>query len=355
MEWIHYLKGMSHISICNLYISHIRYNSEGGLLLKRYILSIGLMILLLVMCITPTYSSLSTSGRTVIIVDDEGDGDYVRIKDALNYANPGDTIEVYSGTYYEYGLDVVKEGITLQGIPYELGGGSDSGKPFIDGRGMDYVFLFDANNIILDGFHIENKDGTTHDILDLSQNANECTISNNDLAYTDFCFIFVKGSNNKIIYNNISNSAMDDGITLRDPCTNCIVSGNVISDVETGILCWDSNQNTITGNKIYRSREFGIDLASSNYNNIEGNEFEDNTVGVQIYYSMGTKVYNNNFINNQWQAQFFYGPIFYSFTNRWNGNYWNKSRILPYPVLGAYLFFPLIQFDWNPASEPYDI
>ena len=336
----------------------------------KKILAVEILILLVFSCFIPLilgfplglgfkerYSLKSGCqiGGDIIIVDDEGDGDFIRIKDALNHADPGDIIEVYSGTYYEHGIKIIEERITLKGISYELGNGNDTGKPFINGQGMDYVILFDANNITFDGFHIENKDGTQHDILDLSQNANGCIISNNDLANTSICIIYIEGSNNKIIYNNISNSIMRQGICLRDPCCNCLISGNVISGVETGILCWDSNQNTITGNKIYKCREFGIDLASSNHNNIEGNTFEDNTVGLQIYYSLGNRIKNNNFIDNLWQAQFFYGAFFYGFTNRWNGNYWNGSRFHPYPIIGVYIFFPWIQFDWYPVKEPYPI
>jgi nitrous oxidase accessory protein len=330
------------------------------------------------MSITPAYSSLSTSGKAVITVDDEeGDGDYRRIKDALNYANPGDTIEVYSGTYYEHGLDIVKEGITLQGIPYELGRGDDTGKPFIDGRGMDYVFLIDAKNIIIDDFHIENWAGTQHGIMILSERAKGCTISNNDLAEASFSFVYVRGSNNEIIDNNMTHSL--SGISLRDPCTNCLVSGNVITKTETGIELWDSNHNTIIGNRIHNCswNWFSLDLAGSDFNTIEGNIIENNEVGIHIYLSrfntikgnmfennvvgvyidrsIGSSIKNNNFIDNELHAQFGYMRFVYSFTNRWNGNYWNRTRILPYPIPGGLIIFPWIQFDWRPAKEPYNI
>jgi parallel beta-helix repeat protein len=335
----------------------------------KKIIALGILILFALSCFLPSIAGFSSESAEsfsfksgsqavgdIIIVDDEGDGDYTSIKDALNHSNPGDTIEVYSGTYYEHGIDIMKERITLQGIPYELGNGHDAGKPFINGEGKHYVIFFDAKNITLDSFHIENKDGTHDDIIDLSRNADGCIISNNDFAYTSMCFIYVKGSNNKIINNSISYSAMRQGILLRDPCSNCLVSGNVISDVEDGILLWDSNHNTITNNKIRRCRDFGIDIASGEYNTVEGNTLEDNTVGVQIYHSLGSRIKNNNFINNQLQAYFVYGiTIFWCHTNRWNGNYWNSSRTLPYPIWGARIFFPWVQFDWRPAKEPYDI
>jgi parallel beta-helix repeat protein len=327
----------------------------------KKIITLGIFVIISLSCffsIVVGYSLKSWNhvSGVIIIVDDEGDGDFIRIKDALTHADPGDIIEVYSGTYNEYKIDIIEERITLQGIAYEYGNGYDTGKPFINGKGKNYVFFFDAENITLDNFHIENKDGTSHDIIDLSHNANGCVISNNDLSNTDICFIYVKGSNNKIINNNISNSLVDDGICLRDPSSNCIVSGNVISNVETGILCWDSNYNTITGNKISRCSRFGLDLASSDYNIVDGNTFENNVVGLDNYYSIGCRIDNNNFINNQIQAQFVYGmPIFSGYTNRWNGNFWNRSRLLPYPIWGGFIFLPLVQFDWYPSKKPYSI
>ena len=330
----------------------------------KIVLVLGIIALFIFMSITPSVAVdtvkkpiMPISDKTVITVDDEGDGDYTSIKEALNNADYGDTIEVYSGTYYEHGIDIIKEGITLQGVSYELGNGGDTGKPFINGEGKDYVIFFDAKGITLDGFHIENWAGTQHDIIDLSRDADGCIISNNDLANTSFCFIYVKGSNNRIINNNISHSAMDDGITLRDPCSNCIVSGNTISDVETGIELWDSNHHTITGNKISRCSRFGIDIASSDYNIVKGNSIEDNTVGLQNYVSLGCRIIKNNFIDNQYQAQFIYAiPRFIGLTNRWRGNYWNGSSSRPYPIIeGYFLFIPIAQFDWFPAKEPYDI
>jgi len=326
---------------------------------RKYLI-FGILILFVMSCFLPfvTGSVLEKQNhvsRDVIIVDDEGDGDYTSIKEAVNNANPGDTIEVYSGTYYEHGINIVDEGITLLGIPHELGNGSDRGKPFIDGEGQDYVIFFDAKNITLTSFHIENDGGSAaHDMIDLSQKAEGCTISNNDLFNTSFCLIYIKGSNSKIINNNISHSSLDEGICLRSPCHNCLVSGNIITDVETGLLLWESNNHTITGNKIMNCSDFGIDVAGS-YNKIIGNHIEDNDIGIQIW-NFFNSVKRNNFINNDLHAQFIYGiPLLQRFTNIWFGNYWDKPRLLPYPIPGVLVLLPIIQFDWRPALKPYNI
>jgi parallel beta-helix repeat protein len=317
------------------------------------------------MSITPSVAvdtmqqySMPISDKSVIIVDDEGDGDYTSIKEALNHSNQGDTIEVYSGTYYEYDIDIEIEDITLKGIPYELGNGSDMGKPLIHGQGLGKVMRIWAQGFTITGFRIENGGGTIAcGIIGIQKGADNCVISDNDIAHAITGCVGIISNNNKILNNIISYSAIRQGIALGEECKNNMISGNVISDVEIGIDLWDSNHNTITGNKISRCREFGIDIASSDYNTVKGNSFEDNAVGVHIIYnSHGSRIKNNNFINNQLQAYCVYGfPFFYDLTNRWNGNYWNESHSLPYPIRGARIFFLFVQFDWRPAREPYDI
>ena len=64
----------------------------------------------------------------IITVDDEGDGDFISIQNALNEVNPGDTIYVYSGQYNET-LLVNTENIVLEGLNYELGSGNDDDFP----------------------------------------------------------------------------------------------------------------------------------------------------------------------------------------------------------------------------------
>jgi parallel beta-helix repeat protein len=338
----------------------------------KKIMTLGILVLFALSCFLPLVAGFSSesgdsfslcSGSQVtgdiIIVDDEGDGDYTSIKEALNSTDPGDTIEVYSGTYYEYDLDIEIEDITLKGILYELGNGNDIGKPLIHGQGKGKVMRIWAKRFTITGFRIENGGGTIAcGIIGIQKDADNCVISDNDIAHAITGCVGIISNNNKILNNTISHSAIRQGIALGEECKNNTISGNVISDVEIGIDLWDSNHNTVIGNKISRCWEFGIDIAGSDYNTVKGNSFEDNAVGVHIiYHSRGCRIKNNNFINNQLHAYFVYGfPIFWCLTNRWNGNYWNGTRTMPYPIRGGHFFFiPFVQFDWRPALKPYDI
>jgi len=88
------------------------------------------------------------------------------------------------------------------------------------------------------------------------------------------------------------------------------------------------------------------------------------------------KIQFNNFIGNQRHAKFIRQggigdfPDLLDDIQYWNGNYWNRWLIIDSkPILGQIIIwlptgipffnipirFPTLEFDKNPAQEPYDI
>jgi len=327
----------------------------------RKITTLGIMLLFLGMTISSTGFNLEKQSTVdIITVDDEGDGDYTSIKQALNNANPGDTIEVYSGMYYERGIIVEKEGITFQGIPYELGGGNDSGKPFVNGEGMNDVFHFKARNATLDGFHIENDGNPTSQNLLIIGGSDGCTISNNDLFHSTSTIIWVEDSNNNAILNNIVADSYSSGIGFYMTSSNNLISNNTIYYVEDGIKLWSSNQNTVIGNKVSKCSRYGIDVAS-NGNHIEGNSIESNYIGIHMYGGINNQIIKNNLISNTVNVHNTFsipGLIITIVSNRFDGNYYDDWKGIGPKLLWGWLWLlPILVFDidWHPASEPYDI
>ena len=319
----------------------------------KKLLAVGIILLLVGVSI-PSIPSKPQSLDNIITVDNEGDGDYTSIKEALSNTNSGDLIEVYSGTYYEHDILIETDDITLQGIPYELENGSDTGKPFIDGQGIDETIVIKSRNIEINGFRMENKGPSSNGIIALYKESDGCIISNNDLSNSTAALIWCDGSNTTIINNNIRYNVIRQGIVLGEPGHNNTIWGNFIYDCDTGICVWDSNFNTIAKNRIMRCSDFGLDIAGS-FNKVIGNHIEDNDIGVQIW-NFFNQVKHNNFINNNVHAQFIYGvPILQRLTNIWFGNYWGRTRLIPYPIPGLLILMPIVQFDWHPAKEPYDI
>ena len=321
-------------------------------------LALGIIVLFIGTCIIPSTTSVQIHDKNIITVDDEpGDADYTTLKEAIYHSNPGDTIEVYSGTYYEYLIHIEKDDINIKGISYELGNGNDTGKPFLVGVVDDLLYL-KGNNTIISGFRIVNENEISHCIS--GYNIFGCVITENDFMSKMISICCDESSYINISNNNISLGANGSGISLLNCSTN-IISGNIITNCSNGIYIWGSN-NSIIKNNIIQRCETGIKLIGQK-NIVERNHIEDNTVGIDMYSNFNI-VKQNNLIDNDKNASLFFYMSIFPFWNRWFNNYWGEPRIRPYPIFGVVYFFipkdqfhfiPWVQFDWHPAKEPYDI
>jgi len=260
---------------------------------------------------------------------------YVSIQAAIDDANPGDTIFVSAGTYYE--TVVINKSINLHG--------EDRDTTIIDGNGSGDVVNITANWVSISGFTMRNSgidEGEINSCLSLYgssySNISYCTIVNN------LCGIHLSSTNNDIIYHcKISNNAVgvimltsnnnssiiDNiitnntfiGVELYKYNENNIVSDNLISNSHDGMHILLSDKNTINKNNISKNIR-GIYMEECNDNTISENTINSNSdYGVQLWYLCNNNIfYNNNFINNTQQA-------YDDSNNSWNhlniGNYWS--------------------------------
>jgi len=383
--------------------------------MKRKWLAVGIILLFLGTCIIPSTTSEQTYDKTIITVDDEpGDADYTSVKDAVNHANPGDTIEVYSGTYNEANIIIMISNLTLKGIPYELGSGNDTGKPFIKTSSTISIISITADNVNISGFRMDKDDGAYVPVIKID--ASDCIILNNTITGGDRVGLAVHAINSsdfKILRNElidfntviwiemggnftISYNVLHGGDyaivriwqTARN--TQCTISHNIISDtVGGGIEYFNSNLNISTN--IISDCNTGIDYGGfaigymSRFDvrrsQIFNNEIRDCNIGVRltIYSFIDTpKITRNNFINNSLNIDFYQiFPIRYNrplnrivynnFYNDWTGigpeGFKGIALIFVIPYISLYpIFIGLIPietswfiFDWHPAREPYDI
>ena len=254
--------------------------------------------ILVFMLVTITaFPSVISEGKT-IYVDDDGDADYTRIQDAVDAASDGDTIYVYSGIYYENVK--INKSIILQGEDKENtivhGGGFGSG----DG----VILVKYSDNVEITGFAVRNS----------------CP--------------YWPGS----------------GIGLYN-AEQCIVTDNIVYDCCIGIHAFITSDVTISKNTITNSK-FGIRIQKTKFSTITRNTMQDNEIGMDLNAAYNNEIIENNFINNEKQVYFQIVIL-----NKIDSNYWEPSiNIIPKPIFGILFFIiPGFLFDWNPASEPYDI
>ncbi|MCD6512135.1 MAG: right-handed parallel beta-helix repeat-containing protein [Thermoplasmata archaeon] len=139
-----------------------------------------------------------------------------------------------------------------------------------------------------------------------------------------------------------------------------------IYDNEKGVSVFYSSGNVIYNDNI-SSNNIGISLwGGSKYNLIQICNIHSNHEGVEIrmyiieiflihaHMAMGDMIYQNNFINNDIHAYFFNARQI-----TWDSNYWDDwkgygRKIIRGNILTLYMpVFPLINFDKNPAKEPW--
>jgi parallel beta-helix repeat protein len=201
---------------------------------SRFISTLALIILVLFsVCVLPVAAAEHTVAPS--------GGEFSSVQEAVDWASPGDTIYVESGTYLE--TIILNEKINLMGVD------SGGGPPVIDAAQRG-----DGIDIRVDGCTVENF------------------IIQNGSAFTG---IRVASSNN----------------TVRK---------NTIHGFSQGIYLFSSQRSTIAGNNISENGRTGIILDESASNDIQYNIVTKNTVGITLdEYSLSNRIDRNNFINNQ--------------------------------------------------------
>jgi len=289
--------------------------------MKKKWLAIGIILLFVGICIIPaiaqdTKKPLPTSRGNWLYVGGSGPGNYTRIQDAINDASEGDTIFVYHGTYYEHDLVISKLNLI----------GEDRNTTIIDGHDAFYLGILVGDGATVRGFTIRGftqfNSGTG-----ISINGNKVTISDNVIT---MCSPY--------------------GISIES--RTCSIHDNYFI----------SNTYALTV------------LGGTRLVSIDHNQFENNYMGICTRSTRAT-ISCNNFINNSghiallWETIFLTLPFVFYQTPSFSENYWDDWSGEGPQIIHGYLYywihlpsvsiriplFPIVQFDWHPAQEPYDI
>jgi len=263
------------------------------------------------------------------IVDDEGDGDFTTIQDAIDASVEGDTIEVYSGTYVE-NVWLNKNNLEVIGIAEEYGSGGDSGKPIIDGSELDAVveMKLEINEPIEDvdfsGFNIQNG-GTGNSGISIYH-----------------------ASDIKIFDCNITLNSIGIRVNTVDTLS---IYNNCIFDNTDGIYMDNSDENNIFENTLDSNSEYGIWLEGTVSSKLSQNLITNCGTGIYFRRASGNEVISNDFVTNEKHADFL------NCFNYWRYNSWddNKPPKNIYVVWGGFkpfagvpwLVIPIFQIDWN--------
>ena len=193
------------------------------------------------------------------------------IQGAINSAQPGDTIFVHAGTYYEN--VVVNKTVSLIG--------ENRHDTVIDGNGAGTVINITVNNVKISGFTIRKSGPNYPDSgirVDYSSGNN---ISHNVVANNFYGISLYSSSNNTLTGNNASDNWI--GIRLSDSSNNTISCNDVSSNNRYGIRLSHSGNNMLAGNNVSSNNWDGISLEYSGNNTLSGNTFSNNSRNFGIW------------------------------------------------------------------------
>ena len=233
-------------------------------------------------------SNPASFGNT-LYVGGSGPGNYSTIQEAIDDSSDGDTVFVYDDSSPYHENVIIDNSINLIG--------EDSETTIIDGSGSGTIVYVTADDVTISEFTIQNSEW------------DGILISQEDHPPWDIEIKNVTIHNNKI--NAVRHGIF--GLTL----INGEIYDNYIEDIDMGIKLHFSSDNNVSGNFITNAKYRGIEIQSHwsenkildrIFNNIRppaennivyGNTVENNRWGIDVGSAcIGTKVYNNNIINN---------------------------------------------------------
>jgi len=278
--------------------------------LKRLILILVVLCLVSASFLNNNKVAVAAGTTKTVSPPDQG-GDFNKIQDAINNANPGDTILVRRGIYNE-SIVVNVTRVTLIG--------EDRDKTVIMGGDMNYVVSIVAENVGLTNLTIIRSAIrlNSYGILVVS-GGNE--MSQNNITGNDRGIMLQLSSSNTISDNIIAKN--NYGISLYSSNFNMISNNDVSSNTYEGIDSSFSHSNWIVANTVSLNGYDGIKLYSSSNNQIWYNSIAFNKkYGIDIDYSASTNtnVFLNNFNNLQ---QVSLGNSVSAWSYEDEGNYWS--------------------------------
>lgn len=226
------------------------------------------------------------------IRDGSAEHPYQTITEAINLADDGDTVYVFSGVYNE--TLVINKRISLIG-------GIDDGQSVI-ARRDEHKYLIDitADFVTLENFIVEDPAGF--------------------ITSQSGALIRVVSNNVVLQKNNVSQCNLW-GIYLDSSDDNTI-SGNIINDTK-GIYGLSSNNNVFSNNNISNSSDAGVNLRSSRRNILYDNYFTMNNYGIYAKECSNTNMTQNTFIKNIFHGIYITGDT----NDRIQGNFFRNNSV----------------------------
>lgn len=265
------------------------------------------------------------------------------IQEAINQAQPGDTITIQKGTYYE--VLTIDQSIMLKGEEGAV----------IDGSGNGNVITIAGNGVTIEGLTVQNsganktdsgiyvQEGGNHIIKDnvfqdtmhgiYMSKSQDNVISGNQISSVSEHFsnrgsgIFILGGSGHTMEDN-GMKRVQDGIYVES-ATNVVLKnnkalgsryglhlmfakdvlaeGNYMASNITGMMIMDSERIQVLDNEVlnqFHVRGFGLLIYESNDLLLQGNEIRQNSTGLSLEKTVDVEIKRNIISANQVGLEF---------------------------------------------------
>lgn len=227
------------------------------------------------------------------------DGPIQTIRQAIERAQPGDTICIEAGIYREHGL-VVDKPLTLCGHEY----------PVIDSEGQGEILTIIADHVTVEGLQLQNVGASylkDHAAIRVRQKKHY-TIQRNKLVNTFFGIYLERASDGVIRENEVIGEATDEASSGNAIhawyCNRLQIENNLLKGHRDGIYFEFVEQSTVTGNWSEDNIRYGLHFMFSNEDRYTDNTFRNNGAGVAVMFSKNIDMMNNRFELNWGRASY---------------------------------------------------
>ncbi|VAX26866.1 Nitrous oxide reductase maturation protein NosD [hydrothermal vent metagenome] len=202
------------------------------------------------------------------------------IQKAINSANPGDTIFVKKGIYYESDI-VVNKAVVIIGDDY----------PIVDAQEKGVIFEITSDSVTISGLKIINVGKSyTKDFSAIHAYKIKHFAIINNIFENPFFAIHIEKSkwgviaNNTIIGNAVEEANSGNGIHMWHT-SRIEVNDNRIEHMRDGIYFEFVKHSSVKRNKSRYNIRYGLHFMFSNDDVYEENLFENNGAGVAVMFS----------------------------------------------------------------------
>jgi len=235
-------------------------------------------------------SAVSVAEPRTWIVDQRGDGDYVRIADALATANAGDRIVVRAGRYQDH-LVIDKR--------VEITGDLVSGEAIIEAESARAPTVLSR----ADGVKIERL--TLRQQFDCDADCVEIAGGNLELAACEISSrgrsgVAIAGDSTARLHGNTIHDNRRVGVLIMHQSKGLLEENEIANNEHVGVVITAGPRPTLRRNSIQRNAENGIFVSEDGVGTIEENDISDSgSAGVLIHRRADPQLKQNRIHGNR--------------------------------------------------------